>query len=212
MAPAQASPPSPVAVVARDEVIFLIDDDNALRETLRDFLIDVYPYEEGGRVTAVGVLVKDVTEIRRLERELRRLMDELQHRVKNTLATVTSIINRTAGSKPDRFVLADTLKRRIGALAATHDLLTTRDWQGASLRQIIETELKPFGHTQRIVLDGPTVDLPPKHALALTLTLHELATNAAKYGALSDKGDTLTVTWAVNHDGAGRRLTLDAAP
>ncbi|MHB1206932.1 MAG: chemotaxis protein CheB [Rhodospirillaceae bacterium] len=180
-------------------------------ETLRDFLIDIYPYEEGGRVTAVGVLVNDVTEIRRLERELRRLMDELQHRVKNTLATVTSIINRTAGSKTDRYVLADTLKRRIGALAATHDLLTTRDWQGASLRQIIETELKPFGHTQRVVLTGPTVDLPPKHALALTLTLHELATNAAKYGALSDRGGTLTVSWTVNLDSAGRRLTLDWA-
>jgi two-component system CheB/CheR fusion protein len=181
----------------------------ATPETLRDLLIDVYPYEEGGRVTAVGVLVKDVTEIRRLEKELRRLMDELQHRVKNTLATVTSIINRTAGSKTDRYVLAETLKRRIGALAATHDLLTTRDWQGAALRQIIETELKPFGHTQRIVLNGPAVDLPPKHALALTLTLHELATNAAKYGALSDKGGTLAVTWAVNMDGAGRRLTLE---
>jgi two-component system CheB/CheR fusion protein len=178
-------------------------------ETLRDLLIDIYPYEEGGRVTAVGVLVKDVTEIRRLEKELRRLMDELQHRVKNTLATVTSIINRTAGSKSDRYVLAETLKRRIGALAATHDLLTTRDWQGASLREIIETELRPFDHTQRIVLNGPAVDLPPKHALALTLTLHELATNAAKYGALSDKGGTLAVTWAVNMDGAGRRLTLE---
>ena len=182
-------------------------------EPARDYLIDIYPYVEEGRVTAVGIILKEVTELRHLEKELRRLMDELQHRVKNTLATVTSIINRTVTSKADPQILADTLKKRIGALAATHDLLTTRDWQGASLRQIIETELTPFGQSvgqsDRITLNGPPVELPPKHALAMTLTLHELATNAAKYGALSDKGGTLTISWAVNVDGSGRRLTLD---
>ncbi len=174
----------------------------------RDYVIDIYPYVEEGRVTAVGIILKEVTELRRLEKELRRLMDELQHRVKNTLATVTSIINRTVTSKADPVVLADTLKKRIGALAATHDLLTTRDWQGASLRQIIETELNPFGQSDRITLNGPSVELPPKHALAMTLTLHELATNAAKYGALSNRGGTLAVSWSVNMDGAGRRLVL----
>lgn len=179
------------------------------QDPARDYLIDIYPYEEDGRVTAVGLILKEVTEIRRLEKELRRLMDELQHRVKNTLATVASIITRTAGSKTDRFDLADTLKKRIGALAATHDLLTVRDWQGAPLQQIIETELDPFGQSDRITLSGPAVDLPPKHALAMTLTLHELATNAAKYGALSNKGGTLHISWLVNLDGDGRRLMLD---
>lgn len=175
----------------------------------RDFLIDVYPYEEDGRVTAVGLILKDVTELRRLEKEMRRLMDELQHRVKNTLATVNSIINQTVGTKTDQADLAETLKSRIGALAATHDLLTAGDWQGASLRRILEAELMPFGQQERVTLDGPQVELPPKHALALTLTFHELATNAAKYGALSKVGGTLDIRWVVKVDASGRELTLD---
>src|SRR6185436_3850236 len=160
---------------------------------VRDFLIDLYPYEEDGRVTAVGLILKDVTEIRRLEKEMRRLMDELQHRVKNTLATVNSIINQTVNGKTDREDMANTLKKRVAALAATHDLLTGRDWQGASLQEILEAELGPYDRLKRISLKGPSVELPPKHALALTLTLHELATNAAKYGALSERGGRLEV-------------------
>jgi two-component system CheB/CheR fusion protein len=177
-------------------------------EAARDFLIDFYPYEEDRRVAAVGVIVKDVTELRRLEKELRRLMDELQHRVKNTLATVASIVNQTVGTKSERTELIDTLKKRIGALAATHNLLTTHDWRDASLEDILNAELTPYDHRERIHLAGPTVRLPPKHALTLTLTLHELATNAAKYGALAHAGGRLSVEWMVNVDGNGRRLTL----
>ncbi|NJO35536.1 MAG: PAS domain-containing protein [Rhodospirillales bacterium] len=124
-------------------------------DAARDFLIDFYPYEEAGRVTAVGVILKDITELRRLEKELRRLMDELQHRVKNTLATVASIVNQTVGSKSERTELVDTLKRRIGALAATHNLLTLQDWRDAALRDILEAELTPYDQQGRIELDGP---------------------------------------------------------
>ena len=176
---------------------------------VRDYLLDFYPYEEVGRVIAVGVILKDVTEPRRLERELRRLMLELQHRVKNTLATVTSIMNQTVASKPDRADLVETLKKRVGSLAATHDLLTSQDWRDASLRDIIDAELGPFDHRERITLSGPDVRLPPKHALTLTLTLHELATNAAKYGALAHAGARLSLDWMVSVDAAGRRLTLN---
>src|SRR5207237_4117350 len=112
----------------------------------QDFLIDFYPYEEDGRVTAAGIIFKDVTELRRLEKELRRLMDELQHRVKNTLATVASIVNQTVGSNTNQEDLVETLKRRIGALAATHNLLTKQDWRDASLLDIIEAELNPYHH------------------------------------------------------------------
>lgn len=174
----------------------------------QDFLIDFYPYEEEGRVVAVGIIFKDVTELRRLERELRRLMDELQHRVKNTLATVASIVNQTVVTKGNHVELVETLRQRIGALAATHDLLTQHDWRHVSLLDIIEAELNPFEHANRIVLTGPKVSLPPKHALTLTMTLHELATNAAKYGALAHPDGKLNVEWVVREDGAGRRLTM----
>jgi two-component system, chemotaxis family, CheB/CheR fusion protein len=175
----------------------------------RDFLIDFYSYEENERTTAVGVILKDITELRRLETELRRLMDELQHRVKNTLATVASIVNQTVGTKSDRTELVDTLKRRIGALAATHNLLTLQDWRDASLEDILEAELTPFDHKDCVKRSGPPVRLPPKHALTLTLTLHELATNAAKYGALAHDDSVLSIDWVVSDDGSGRRLTLN---
>jgi two-component system, chemotaxis family, CheB/CheR fusion protein len=178
-------------------------------EGIRDFLMDLYPYEEDGLVTAVGIVVKDVTELRRLEKELRRLMDELQHRVKNTLATVASIVNQTVATQASRGDLIDTLKLRIGALAATHNLLTQRDWKDASLQEILQAELGPFDHVDRIHQSGPQVMLPPKHALTLTLTLHELATNAAKYGALAHEGGRLDIAWMVSVDGAGRDLTLN---
>jgi two-component system CheB/CheR fusion protein len=178
-------------------------------EGIRDFLIDFYPYEEDGLTTAVGIVLKDVTELRRLEKELRRLMDELQHRVKNTLATVASIVNQTVATQASRTDLIDTLKLRIGALAATHNLLTQRNWKDASLQEILKAELSPFDHEERIKQTGPPIMLPPKHALTLTLTLHELATNAAKYGALAHEGGNLAIDWMVSVDGAGRELTLN---
>jgi two-component system, chemotaxis family, CheB/CheR fusion protein len=178
-------------------------------EGIRDFLIDFYPYEEDALITAVGIILKDVTELRRLEKELRRLMDELQHRVKNTLATVASIVNQTVATQSDRAGLIDTLKLRIGALAATHTLLTQRNWRDASLEEILNAELRPFDHEERIRKNGPPVLLPPKHALTLTLTLHELATNAAKYGALAHEEGILEIDWMVSVDGAGRELTLN---
>jgi two-component system, chemotaxis family, CheB/CheR fusion protein len=174
----------------------------------QDFLIDFYPYQEDGRAVAVGIIIKDVTELRRLERELRRLMDELQHRVKNTLATVVSIVNQTVATKDDRVELVNTLKKRIGALAATHALLTQRDWHDVSLKDILAMEFGPFEHLGRVAISGPDVRLPPKHALTLTLTLHELATNAAKYGALAAPSGRLNVSWSVNEDGNGKYLTI----
>jgi two-component system CheB/CheR fusion protein len=177
-------------------------------EHAQDFLIDFYPYNEGDETMAVGVIVKEVTEVKRLEREARRLMDELQHRVKNTLATVLSIVNQTVKTKTDKNDLVHSLKNRIGALAATHDLLTQADWRSVPLRAIIDAELRPFDHHERITLRGPPVMLPPKHALCMTLTLHELATNAAKYGAIAHAAGKLQVDWSVNVDDSGQRLTL----
>ena len=176
---------------------------------LRDYLMDFFPYEEEDRITGVGVILKDVTELRALEKELRRLMDELQHRVKNTLATVASIVNQTVAAKNDKADLVDTLKRRIGALAATHNLLTSRDWRDASLVDLIEAELTPFGQRDHITLKGPMARVPPKHALTLTLTLHELATNAAKYGALAQKEGRLSIDWLVVEDDSQRLLKLN---
>jgi two-component sensor histidine kinase len=87
--------------------------------------------------------------------------------------------------------------------------LTLQEWRDASLQDIIDAELSPFDHEDRIHLSGPTVRLPAKHALTLTMTLHELATNAAKYGALAHPEGMLHVDWMVKEDAAERRLTVN---
>ncbi|WP_281406696.1 sensor histidine kinase [Methylobacterium sp. WL120] len=105
------------------------------------------------------------------------------------------------------------LEARILALSKTHDLLTRDDWSGAPLRAVLENELGPYrGGDATFVVDGPDVDLPPRHVLSLGMTLHELVTNAAKHGALSVPDGEIRVTWrVVRTEGGARRLRLDWA-
>ncbi|MES2698348.1 MAG: CHASE domain-containing protein [Pseudomonadota bacterium] len=125
------------------------------------------------------------------------LTRELNHRVKNTLANVLSIIalTRRRGGSLDEF--ADGLDGRIRALSATHDLLTMSDWGATPIRALVDAELNPYAfeveHT--VSIEGPDVELAPNDALSLGLAIHELATNAAKYGALSRPGGRVEVTW-----------------
>ena len=136
------------------------------------------------------------------------MLHELNHRVKNTLATVQALARQSTrgGDAP-----GERLEARILALSKTHDLLTRDDWSGAPFRAVLENEIDPYrGGDVRFVLDGPDVDLPPRHVLSLGMTLHELVTNAAKHGALSVAGGEVHVAWAVTADeGRGRRLRLD---
>ena len=125
------------------------------------------------------------------------LTREVNHRAKNTLANVLSIIaltRRRAGNIGD---FADRLEGRIRALSATHDLLTKSDWGTTRVKAVIDAELKPFSQdgTNVIRLNGPDVELAPNDALSLGLAMHELATNAAQHGALSDAGGQVGVEW-----------------
>jgi len=125
------------------------------------------------------------------------LTRELNHRVKNTLANVLSIIalTRRRAEKVEDF--ADSLDGRIRALSATHDLLTQSDWGSTPVRAVLEAELLPYAHggDHKIAMTGPEVELAPNDALSLGLAIHELATNAAKYGALSQAGGAVTIDW-----------------
>ncbi|MCJ2035576.1 sensor histidine kinase [Methylobacterium sp. J-068] len=136
------------------------------------------------------------------------MLHELNHRVKNTLATVQALARQSTrgGDAP-----GERLEARILALSKTHDLLTRDDWSGAPLRAVLKNEIDPYrGDEVRFVLDGPDVDLPPRHVLSLGMTLHELVTNAAKHGALSVEGGEVRVAWSVIVDEGGRRrLRLD---
>jgi two-component sensor histidine kinase len=125
------------------------------------------------------------------------LTRELNHRVKNTLANVLSIIALTRRRADNLDDFASSLDGRIRALSATHDLLTMSDWGSTPIRAVIEAELRPYAmDTDRIVsIDGPDVELAPNDTLSLGLAVHELATNAAKYGALSQPGGNVSVQW-----------------
>jgi PAS domain S-box-containing protein len=149
---------------------------------------------------AVGV-VRDVSEAKRHEQSQRLLINELNHRVKNTLATVQalamqSLRDSSGGDGVGAFI------GRLKALATGHDVLAQEHWEGAPLQDVVARAIAPNG--ARIVAHGPHVWLPPRQALAVTLALHELSTNAVKYGALSESAGNVDVGW--NATTAGFRL------
>jgi two-component sensor histidine kinase len=127
------------------------------------------------------------------------LTRELNHRVKNTLANVLSIVTLTRRRATSLDEFADGLDGRIRALSATHDLLTQSDWGTTPIEAVAAAELAPYTRTGEDVLDmeGPPVELAPNDALSLGLALHELATNAAKYGALSVPGGRVSLRWSL---------------
>ena len=134
------------------------------------------------------------------------MIDELNHRVKNTLATIQSIAIQTARSHEDPRTFAESFQARLMSLSHTHDLLTRSHWEGADLRAVLEHETAAHGQT-RIILNGPPLALGPAAALSLGMIFHELASNAAKYGALSDPDGRVFVDWTVANQ-TGRLLNL----
>ena len=136
------------------------------------------------------------------------MLHELNHRVRNTLTTVQSLARQSRRTDET----GERLEGRIISLSKTHDLLSRDDWAGASLRTVLENELAPFRHggEDRFRIEGPDIDLPPRYVLALGMTLHELTTNAAKYGALSDEAGRVDIAWRVaTTEGGGRRLAME---
>ena len=130
------------------------------------------------------------------------LTRELNHRVKNTLANVLSIVSLTRRRSHSIDEFAEGLNGRIRALSATHDLLAQRDWSGAPLSEVVKSELAPYldPDDSHADLEGPDVALAPNDALSLGLALHELATNAAKYGALSTPAGRVAIKWHLLSD------------
>ena len=164
-----------------------------------DVSLTVSPVKDAeGRVVGASKIARDITDRRRAE-DLRALMaGELNHRVKNTLATVQSIAAQSLKGASDS-QSRETFDARLVALSRTHDLLSRDNWEGAALRELLLQELEPYRSEEgaRFVVAGPDLWLPPKAALALGMAFHELATNAAKYGALSKPAGQVRVTWEV---------------
>ena len=163
-----------------------------------------------GRVAGASVVMRDVGERRRAERKASLLLGELDHRVKNILAVVSAVVSQTAkdGSKPEAF--AAEVEGRIQAIAQAHGLLTQAGQGEIALRTLVATELAPYDlrGTGNISVEGENLALTPRAGMALALAVHELASNAAKYGALSTPSGRLAVTWATDGGGGSRTLVF----
>lgn len=164
----------------------------------------------GTLVGAVNMLV-DITGRKRAEDQQALLVRELHHRVKNMLATVQAIMGSTARASATIEEFQQAFTGRIMALARTHSSLAEDEWQAISLRNLLRHELEPYddGSPGRVLLDGPAVDLPSAAAIPLGMAIHELATNAVRYGVLSVLGGSVTVSWALMEEQDRRELTIE---
>ncbi|HWH22345.1 MAG TPA: PAS domain S-box protein [Allosphingosinicella sp.] len=151
-----------------------------------------------GGASSYGVrIVRDITDRKKAEDHQRLLINELNHRVKNTLAIVQGLAQQTFRGKavPDELMRA--FEGRLAALSAAHNLLTEQKWEAGPIRLVIDEALKPFTEDRTVTIEGPDLLLPPQTAVSLTLAMHELGTNAAKYGSLSVQEGRVEVSWSV---------------
>jgi PAS domain S-box-containing protein len=148
-----------------------------------------------GKIVAASVIERDITASKHAEERQRMLLAELNHRVKNSLASVLSISARTARNSRTIEDFREAFDGRIRALARAHELLAATSWAGADLRAVVQAELTPYGRDGRIKISGEPVTLPASAALILGIAFHELATNEAKYGAFSTGSGEVAVAW-----------------
>jgi PAS domain S-box-containing protein len=167
--------------------------------SLADFSLTISPIRNSdGRIIGASKIARDITERKAAERLHATLLREMKHRLKNNLSTVLAIARqsfRGHESESDDF---RKFEARLLALSNGHDLITRENWDSAELKDVIAQLLTMHGR-QRFEIDGPDLRLSPKSALALTLALHELATNAAKYGALSVPTGQVIIKWSIKH-------------
>jgi two-component sensor histidine kinase len=173
-------------------------------------VVNIESFEvERERAKSADSLTLEIEHRRRIERHQNLLLDELNHRVKNTLATVQAMAIQTM--KGIDLGARDAFLARLFALSSQHDLLTLDNWEGASLEGVVRRALRPWREDEhvRFKVSGPAVHLNPKRALALGMAFHELATNAAKYGALSNATGMVHVHWLTLPDGKTLRFTWE---
>ena len=163
--------------------------------------------DESNRVVRISGVTADITDQKHADERRTLLVREVDHRARNALAVVQSIVRLTKAPSVEEYQTA--VEGRIRALSTAHALLSESRWEGANLDRLVQEELAPYlrADAHRISLRGPAVILQPSVAQILAVVLHELATNAAKYGALSTTSGTISLTWEL--DGAGLILHWD---
>ena len=164
--------------------------------SLIDISLTVSPLKDAdGRIIGASKIARDITERKRAQEQQKLLVNEMQHRIKNSLATIQAIATQTLDQHANE---RDAFIARLHALGRAHDLLTSETWERAPLRAIVTRVLEPFQEklNERITIDGPdNLWLDSTKSVAVAMALHELATNAVKYGALSNGGGRVTIAW-----------------
>jgi two-component system CheB/CheR fusion protein len=178
--------------------------------SLIDISLTVSPiHDEKGRIVGASKIARDISERKRAEERQRILSAELSHRVKNTLAVVQVLAERSGSKATSVAECMDAFRGRLQTLAAAHNALIASDWTGASLASLIQTTLEPYrGEGDRISLDVQDLQLDPEVALTLALGLNELATNATKYGALSNAAGRVALTARLDKNESGGEFCL----
>ncbi len=171
--------------------------------------INVAPmYSPEGSLSGFSSIVRDISARKQYEEHLRFVMRELSHRSKNLLAVIQAMARQTARSSSDLEEFEKNYSQRLQALSASHDLLVNQNWHGAPLDELLKLILTPFsdGPDARVELDGAKLNVSPTAAQNLPLSIHELATNASKYGALSVPEGRVSISWRLQRrdDGAER--------
>lgn len=195
-------------VIARIRAGERIDHYETIRRrkdgSMVDISLSVSPIADGdGNIVGASKIARDITERRRAERQRHVLVGELNHRVKNTLATMQSIASQTFRGNGEPRDLLWAFEGRLFALSRAHDQLSRESWEAADLHATLEGIFAPYGTGEkgRIRVVGEPVRLSPQVAVAFAMVLHELATNAAKYGALSRPHGEVEVKWNVSNSG-----------
>jgi len=174
--------------------------------TLFDVSLTISPVKtRDGRIVGASKIARDITATKEHERRIKLLMREVNHRVKNQYAVMLAMVKETSrrAANPEEF--ERNVRERILALSRSHDLLVMSKWSGATLDELVREHLKPFGHEEQIALSGPALTLNSRAVQYLGMAFHELGTNSAKYGALSDGAGSVQVNWAIATSAAGGR-------
>jgi len=151
-------------------------------------------------------MAADISQKRDSERRIRLLLREVNHRVKNQFAVILSMIRETSKRSNEPKEFEDRIRERIMALARSHDLLVSTDWRGATLLALVREQLNPFGRENQVFVSGPALWLQATAVQSIGMGLHELGTNAVKYGALSDDDGSVSVTWSITTDSDGKPI------
>ena len=154
-----------------------------------------------GKATRLVNVVADVTDRKVSEEHIHFVMREMTHRAKNLLAVVQAMAQQTGRTARTFDEFQKRFGQRLQGLAASHDILVFQDWQGAPLADLVRDQLAPFVEPARIEVSGPDILINPKAAEAIGLALHELATNAVKYGALSNSVGHIVISWGFENQG-----------